>query len=76
MNKYIYAECTQDTWPTIKSIFANSYNDAIEKLIEKYGNEFEDDHILTEIEIWEDLREYMNDSYTIALSDLELYEEI
>lgn len=76
MNKYIYAECPQDVWPVIKTVFANSYNDAIEKLITKYGNEFEDDKILNDVDDWKYLREYLNDTYTIALSDLELYEEI
>ena len=76
MNKYIYAECPVDIWPSIRTVFANSYNDAIEKIINKYGNDLEDDKILTEIEDWKHFREYLNDTYTIALSDLELYEEI
>jgi len=76
MNKYVYAEATQDYWPTIKTTTAKSYNDAVEKLIVKYGNELEDDDILNTIENWDQLREYLNDKYTIALSDLEDYEEI
>lgn len=76
MNKYIYSESPQERWPIIKSIFANSYNDAIEKLITKFGNEFEDDTILNDIDNWEMLREYLNGKYYLALSDLELYEEI
>lgn len=76
MNKYLYAECSQDYWPQIKTISAKSYNDAVEKLIMKYGNELEDDSILDTIDDWEQLREYLNSEYTIALSDLEIYEEL
>ena len=35
MNKYLWAECTTDYWPTIRNIMAKSYNDAVEKLIIK-----------------------------------------
>jgi hypothetical protein len=55
---------------------ASSYNDAVEKLIIKYGTELDDDKILNSIEDWNQLRDYLNDNYTIALSDLEDYEEI
>lgn len=75
-NKYVYAEATQDYWPQIKTISAKSYNDAVEKLIMQYGNDLDDDKILDTIEDWEQLREYLNDNYTIALSDLEDYEEL
>ena len=76
MNKYVWAECTVDYWPALKTIPAASYNDAVEKLIIKYGTELEDDKILDTIDNWEQLREYLNDQYTIALSDLEDYDEI
>ncbi len=76
MNKYLYAEATQDFWPQIKTISAKSYNDAVEKLIMQYGSELDDDIILNTIEDWDSLREYLNDCHTIALSDLEIYEEI
>lgn len=76
MNKYVYAEATQDFWPQIKTISAKSYNDAVEKLIMQYGNELDDDKILDTIEDWDQLSEYLNDNYTIALSDLEDYDEI
>lgn len=76
MNKYLWAECTQDYWPEIKTIVASSYNDAVEKLIIKYGTELDDDKILDSIEDWNQLRDYLNENYTIALSDLEDYEEI
>ena len=76
MNKYLYAECTQDYWPLIKSVTAKSYNDAVEKLIIQYGNELEDDEILNTIEDWDQLREYLNSEHNIALSDLEIYEEL
>lgn len=75
MNKYLYAECPDETWPTIKSIMATSYNDAIEKLINKYSVEFEDD-VIAGFDDFKSLREYLNDKYYLALSDLEVYEEI
>jgi hypothetical protein len=76
LNKYIYAECPQDYWPQIKTISAKSYNDAVEKLQEQYGNELEDDKISYGFSSWDKFREYLNENYTIALSDLEIYEEI
>lgn len=76
MNKYLWAECLTDVWPFIRTISAKSYNDCVEKLIMLYGNELDDDKILDTIEDWEQLREYLNDKYTIALSDLEDYEEL
>ena len=76
LNKYIYAEATQDYWPQIKSFSAKSYNDCVEKLILQYGNELDDDKIIDTIDSWDQLREYLSDNYTIALSDLEIYEEI
>jgi hypothetical protein len=76
MNKYIWAEATQDYWPEIKTIMAPSYKDAVEKLIIKYGTELDDDKILDSIDDWQQLSEYLNDNYTIALSNLEDYDEI
>lgn len=76
MNKYLWAECPQDYWPTIKTTMAKSYNDAVEKLIIQYGEQFDDDTILNTIDDWEQLREYLNDKYSLALSDLEIYEEL
>ena len=76
MNKYLYAECPTDYWPQIKTITAISYNEAVEQTIMKYGNELDDDAILDTIEDWEQLREHLNANYSIALSDLEVYEEI
>jgi hypothetical protein len=76
MNKYLWAECPIDVWPSIRTISAKSYNDAVEKLIMQYGNELDDDKILDTIEDWKQLREYLNDNYSIALSDLEIYEEL
>lgn len=75
MNKYIYAECPVDYWPEIKTIMAKSYNDAVEKLINSYSIQFEDDNIAN-LDNFKLLREYLNDKYTLALSDLEVYEEI
>ena len=39
LNKYVYAESTQDYWPEIKTVSAKSYNDAVEKLIMQYGEQ-------------------------------------
>lgn len=75
MNKYLWAECPVDYWPEIKTIMAKSYNDAVEKLINSYSIQFEDDNI-TNLDNFKLLREYLNDKYTLALSDLEVYEEI
>ena len=76
MNKYVWAEATQDYWPEIKTIMAPSYKDAVEKLIIKYGTELDDDKILDSIDDWQQLSEYLNDNYIIALSNLEDYDEI
>jgi hypothetical protein len=75
MNKYLWAECPTDYWPIIKTIMAKSYNDAVEKIINEYATEFDDDDILNR-DNWDNLREYLNDLKGIALSDLEIYEEI
>lgn len=75
MNKYIYAEATEDYWPQIKSIEARSYNDAVERIINKYAAELDDDELLT-YDNWESFRDFLNEFKAIALSDLEIYEEI
>ena len=76
MNKYLWAECPPDYWPEIKTFVASSYNDAVEKLITKYGMELEDDTILDTIENWDQLCEYLNEKYNIALSDLKEIDEL
>ncbi len=75
MNKYLWSESPLDYWPTIKTIMAKSYNDAVERIIDKYSKELDDDSILN-YDKWESFRDYLNETYTIALSDLEIYEEI
>lgn len=75
MNKYLWAECTTDYWPSIKTIMAKSYNDAVEKVINKYATELDDDNILN-FDNWDEFREYLNEEKSIALSDLEIHEEI
>lgn len=75
MNKYLWAECPIDIWPEIKTIMAKSYNDAIERIIRKYSIELDDDFILG-FNDWDEFREHLNDKYDLALSDLELYEEL
>lgn len=76
MNKYIWTHCTDDYWPEFRTISANSYNDAVEKIIIKYGEEFDDDTILDSIDNWKLLREHLNDYYNVVLSDLEDIEEL
>lgn len=75
MNKYIYSECTQEDWPEIHSLMAVSYNDAVEKLIQKYVNEFEDDNI-EKFDNIKTLQEYLNETYSFVISDLEDVEEL
>lgn len=75
MNKYVYAEATEDYWPRIKTIEACSYNDAVERIINKYATELDDDEILT-YDNWDSFREFLNEFKVIALSDLEIYEEL
>ena len=75
MNKYVYAEATEDYWPTIKTIEARSYNDAVDKIINKYSTELDDDSLL-KFDNWDDFREELNYEKAIALSDLEIYEEL
>ena len=75
MNKYLWAECPSDYWPIIKTIMAKSYNDAVEKIINDYATELDGDDIL-KYDNWDDFREYLNDVKSIALSDLEIHEEI
>lgn len=76
MNKYLWAHCFQDYWPEIKTIMAKSYNDAVEKIISLYNDKYEDDDVFSSIEDWKSLREYLNEIYSIALSDLEIFEEL
>lgn len=75
MTKYIYAECPVDYWPIIKTFYAASYTDAEDKLIEKYSMELEDDEI-EKIDNFKELRDYLNDKYSLALSDIEDIEEL
>lgn len=69
MNLYIYPEATVDYWPQIKTVFAKSYNDAVEKVIKNYATQLGDDSIL-DFENYQDFCDYLNDEYTIALGDL------
>ena len=75
MNKYLWCEATEDYWPSIKTIMAKSYNDAVEKIINKYATELDNDELLTYSD-WDSFRDFLNEFKAIALSDLEIYEEI
>lgn len=74
MSKYVYAEATVDFYPSIKTVVANSYHDAVEKVIKQYSDEFEE--VTDLIDNWDDLRETLNTHYSVDLSDLEDYEEL
>lgn len=76
MNKYVWTECSQETWPEFKTIVARSYSDAVEKIIAKYGERFNDDTILNKIDNWKHLKEHLNDSYYFVISELEDIEEL
>lgn len=75
MNKYIYSECQQDSWPEIKTLVASSYISAEEKLINKFGDYFEDDEIY-KFDTLNDLRDYLNEKYICVISDLIDIEEL
>ncbi len=75
MNKYVYAEATQDFWPQLRTIMAPSYREAVDKVIENYSDQFPDEDF-SNIENWEDLQEFLNVSVDIDLSDLEDVEEL
>lgn len=70
MNNYVYSICDPDDFPYLDTVVANSYNDAVDKLVRKMSDEFEDDNEITEIETLEDLQVYLNDKYTVVISDL------
>ena len=76
MNKYVYAYCSQDYWPEIRTILAKSYNDAVERLAEKLSEDLDDDIIRDMNDDFLRLQEYLNYKYTIALSNLEDIEEL
>lgn len=75
MNKYVYAEATQDYWPQIKTVVAQSYREAVDKVIEKYSDEFPDEDF-SKVENWEDLQDILNSTCSFDLSDLEDVEEL
>jgi len=75
MNKYVYAEATQDFWPQLRTIMAPSYREAVDKVIENYSDQFPDEDF-SNIENWENLQEFLNTSVDIDLSDLEDVEEL
>lgn len=68
MNKYVYSEMCD--FPEIKTIMGKSYKDAVERLINKYVEQYENDDELPKIDNLEDLQLYMSDNYDVELSDL------
>lgn len=75
MNKYLWAESTMEYWPEIKTIQAKSYKEAVEKIANKYSTELDCDDYF-EMDDWDEFREKLNTKHNIALSDLEIYEEL
>lgn len=75
MSKYVYAEATTDYYPSIRTVVANSYGDAVDKVIELYKEQFTEDDFEI-VDDWESLQDYLNKNYYIALSDLEDIEEL
>lgn len=75
MNKYVYAEATQDFWPQLKTVMAQSYREAVDKVIENYSDQFPDEDF-SDIENWEDLQDFLNVNFSFDLSDLEDVEEL
>lgn len=70
MNKYIYSICEPDDFPYIDTVVAKSYSYAVDKLIKRFVDRFDDDDQITEIGTFEDLQVYLNSKYTIVISDL------
>lgn len=75
MNKYVYAEATQDYWPQLRTVIAPSYREAVDKVIENYSDQFPDEDF-SGIENWEDLQDFLNVNFSFDLSDLEDVEEL
>lgn len=75
MNTYVYAEATIEDWPIIKSFQARSYNDAVEIVMGEYFKSLDDDELIN-FDYFEDFRDYLNETYSIALSDIEVLEEL
>jgi len=70
MNKYIYSICEPDDFPYMDTVVAKSYSHAVDKLIKRFVDRFDDDDQITEIGTFEDLQVYLNSKYTIVISDL------
>ena len=70
MNTYIYSLCEADDFPSLETIVAKSYSHAVEKLIKKFVDRFEDDDEITDISTFEVLQEYLNATYNIVISYL------
>ena len=68
MNKYVYSEMYD--FPEIKTIMGKSYNDAVERLINKYAEYYEDDDEFFNITDLEGLQIYLCEKYSVELSDL------
>ena len=54
MNKYIYSICEPDDFPYIDTVVAKSYAHAVDKLIKKFVDEYEDDNDIVDIVTLED----------------------
>lgn len=75
MDKYVWAECPDECWPTLKSIQARSYQDALERVINHYTEYFDDDKI-GNCENISQLQGYLWDYHEVAISDIEIIDEL
>ena len=66
MNKYVYSECSADYWPEICTVMGKSLEDAEERVMAKYSQEYD----LPDYPTFKTFREALNDEKEIALSDL------
>ena len=70
MNKYVYSVCTSDDFPYLDTISGQSYNDAVNKLIQKYIDKYDDDDKIVDIEDFDDLQVHLNEYHDLVISDL------
>jgi hypothetical protein len=73
LSKYVYAVGSYETRPQVKTIFGTSYNDAEERIIEKYIEKYDID---TDFSTYEEFCDWMNENLGIDFSDVEDYDTI
>lgn len=70
MITFIYSYCPPDEFPEILTITGQSYNDAVNKLIQKFVDKYDTDDEIVNIEDFIALQEYLNETYGVVISDL------